>query len=225
MAFPCWGYYGPVTTPKPIMHLVRGSDPAALSAQFPDDAHLLAAVRSGNTAMAGAFHDRTRRVIERTVARLLGPSDSDFDDLVQVSMIELLGSLHRFRGECSLDTWAAAVASRLVYKHLRRRGLENSLFAPELPESQCRTTQQQPILRALISKVCKHLQQISPERAWAFLLHDVYGYSLEEIAEMTGTSLPAAQSRIFRGRREMHQLVANDPDLAGGLDSMEGSEC
>jgi RNA polymerase sigma factor (sigma-70 family) len=225
MDFPLWGYSTCVTTPNPIMRLVRNSDPAALSVQPPDDARLLAAVRSGNTAMAGMFHDRTRRVLERTVGRLLGPLDSDFDDLVQISMIELIGSLDRFRGECSLDTWATAVASRLVYKHLRRRGLEKSLFARDMPEDQARTTQQQPVLRALISRVCEHLQQISPERAWAFLLHDVYGYSQEEIAEMTGTSVSAAQSRIFRGRKEMHQLVADDPDLAGGLDAMEGSEC
>jgi RNA polymerase sigma-70 factor (ECF subfamily) len=117
------------------------------------------------------------------------------------------------------------VASRLVYKHLRRRGLENSLFAREMPENLPQTTSQQPVLRALISRVCEHLQRINPERAWAFLLHDVYGYSLEEVAEMTGTSASAAQSRIFRGRREMHQLVADDPDLAGGLDSMERSQC
>jgi RNA polymerase sigma-70 factor (ECF subfamily) len=225
MVFRRWGYSNPVTTPKPIMRLVKDSDPAALPVQPPDDARLLAAIRSGNTAMAGTFHDRTRRVLERTVGRLLGPLDSDFDDLVQISMIELIGSLDRFRGECSLDTWATAVASRLVYKHLRRRGLENSLFAREMPENLAHTTQQQPVLRALISRVCEHLQQISPERAWAFLLHDVYGYSLDEIAEMTGTSTSAAQSRIFRGRKEMHQLVAGDPDLAGGLDSMEGSEC
>lgn len=207
------------------MRLVRDSESAALSAQTPDDACLLAAMRSGNTAMAGAFHDRTRQVLERTVRRLLGSSDSDFDDLVQVSMIELVGSLDRFRGECSLDVWATAVASRLVYKHLRRRSLERSLFAREMPESLSQTTSQQPILRALISRACEHLQRIPPDRAWAFLLHDVYGYSQEEIADMTGTSVSATQSRIFRGRKEMHQLVAADPDLAGGLDSMEGHEC
>jgi hypothetical protein len=55
--------------PKPIMRLVRDSEPAALSAQIPDEARLLAAMRSGNTAMAGAFHDRTRQVLERTVRR------------------------------------------------------------------------------------------------------------------------------------------------------------
>jgi RNA polymerase sigma-70 factor (ECF subfamily) len=173
--------------------------------------------------MAGAFHDRTRPVIQKTVHRLLGWSDSDFDDLVQISMIELIRSLDRFRGECSLDTWTAAVASNIVYKHLRRRGLENGLFAHEMPENLPQTTHQQPVLRALLSRVCEHLQKITPERAWAFLFHDVYGYSLEEIAAMTGTTVAAAQSRLVRGRRELHQRIADDPDLAGGLDSLEGS--
>jgi RNA polymerase sigma-70 factor (ECF subfamily) len=92
-----------------------------------------------------------------------------------------------------------------------------------MPENLPQTTHQQPVLRALLSRVCEHLQKITPERAWAFLFHDVYGYSLEEIAAMTGTTVAAAQSRLVRGRRELHQRIADDPDLAGGLDSLEGS--
>jgi RNA polymerase sigma-70 factor (ECF subfamily) len=209
-----------VTKDVPKLRLVKGETggpPEAL-----DDARLVAAVRSGNASMAGAFYDRTRGVVEKTVQRLLGSRDVDLDDMVQVAMIELLRSLDRFRGECSLDTWSATIAANVVYKQIRRRSLERSIFSKELaPESVPRSTRQQPVLRGMVERVMQHLDQMVHERAWTFLLHDVHGYSLDEVASITGASVAAAQSRLVRGRRELHERIASDPDLAGGLDALE----
>ena len=189
-----------------------------------DDARLVAAVRSGNSAMAGPFYDRTRGMVARTVQRLLGASDSDFDDLVQVALIELLRSLDLYRGECSLDTWTATISANVVYKHIRRRGLERHIFARELaPEDVPQTAHQRPVLRGMVERVMHHLAQMAHERAWTFLLHDVHGYSLEEVAGITGATVAAAQSRLVRGRREVHERIASDTDLAGGLDAREDS--
>jgi RNA polymerase sigma-70 factor, ECF subfamily len=187
-----------------------------------DDARLVAAVRSGSSSMAGAFYDRTRPTVERTVARLLGSHDSDADDLVQIAMIELLHSLDRFRGECSLDTWSSTISANVVYKHIRRRSLERTIFSHDLPPEEApRSTHQQPVLRGMVDRVMQHLGQMVHDRAWTFLLHDVHGYSLDEVATITGASVAAAQSRLVRGRRELHERIARDPDLAGGLDALE----
>ena len=211
-----------VTTEGPKLRLVKGGEAESASPEPLDDARLVAAVRSGNSAMAGPLYDRARPVVERTVRRLLGAQDSDFEDLIQVTMIELLRSLDRFRGECSLDTWAATIAANAIYKHLRRRGLERSIFSYDLaPEDVPRTTRQQPVTRGLVARVAHHLAQLAYERAWTFLLHDVHGYSLEEVASITGVTVAAAQSRLVRGRHELHARIAADPDLASGLDALE----
>jgi RNA polymerase sigma-70 factor, ECF subfamily len=209
-----------VTKEVPKLRLVKGD--GEKTPEPLDDARLVAAVRSGNASMAGAFYDRTRPAVEKTVQRLLGSRDSDWEDLVQVAMIELIHSLDRFRGECSLDTWSSTIAGNVVYKHIRRRSLERSIFARELdPEDVPRSTQQQPVLRGMVEQVRRHLEAMAHERAWTFLLHDVHGYSLDEVATITGASVAAAQSRLVRGRRELHERIAGDPDLAGGLDALE----
>jgi RNA polymerase sigma-70 factor (ECF subfamily) len=57
-------------------------------------------------------------------------------------------------------------------------------------------------------------------RVWTFLLHDVYGYDLKETSQITGASLSAAQSRLVRGRREIHDRIRRDPSLARLLDDL-----
>ncbi|HEX7509021.1 MAG TPA: sigma-70 family RNA polymerase sigma factor, partial [Polyangia bacterium] len=142
------------------LRLVKGGESSGSSPEPLDDARLVAAVRSGNSAMAGPFYDRTRPVVARTVHRLLGASDNDFDDLVQVGMIELLHSLDRYRGECSLDTWTSTIAANVVYKHIRRRGLERTIFSRELaPEDVPQIAHQRPILRGIVERVMQHLGQ------------------------------------------------------------------
>jgi RNA polymerase sigma-70 factor, ECF subfamily len=206
----------------PRLRLVKGGESGNPGREPLDDARLVAALRAGVSGMAGALHDRARPVVERTVERLLGARDSDVEDLVQVAMIELLRSIGRYRGECSLDTWSATIAANVVYKHIRRRGLERSFFTREAPpEDVPHSSQQQPVLRAMVERIAQHLEQMPHDRAWTFLLHDVHGYSLEEVAAMTGVSVAAAQSRLVRGRRELHERIAADPGLAGGLDTTE----
>ncbi|HEX2672579.1 MAG TPA: sigma factor-like helix-turn-helix DNA-binding protein [Polyangiaceae bacterium] len=45
-------------------------------------------------------------------------------------------------------------------------------------------------------------------------MHDVYGYDLKEVGQITGVSLAAAQSRLVRGRREIHERIKRDEALA-----------
>jgi RNA polymerase sigma-70 factor, ECF subfamily len=192
-----------------------GSPPQATTS--PDDAELLAAVRANDAGAATAFHDRVRRQVDRTILRLLGRRDTDHEDLVQLSLIELIYSVGRFRGDCSLDSWTSAVTAHVVSKHLRRRGTERRIFAPP-PLSELAGSAPGPssevLLRSVVARVRIHLDRIVPAKAWAFLLHDVCGYDLREAAQIMNVSMAAAQQRLARGRRELHELIAADPELA-----------
>jgi RNA polymerase sigma-70 factor (ECF subfamily) len=191
------------------------------------DVQLLAGVRRGDPQMAADFYWRVRPVVGRTVRRLLGRLDQDGEDIAQLTMIQLIEALPRYRGDCPLDAWVSAVSANVVYKHIRRRRLERSMFAApptdgdaaswDLPAPA--TAGAAVAARELTSRIARHLGAMNADRAWAFLLHEVCGYSLEEMADICQVSPAAAQSRLSRGRRELHERIAADPTLA---DLLEG---
>ena len=175
-------------------------------------------VRAGDVSAAGLCYDRLRPVVEATLRRLIGPGDSDFEDVAQVALIDIIRSLGRYRGDCSLETWASAVTANVVFKQLRRRKLERTIFERQAPVDHVADAAGDVAeLRGLIREVMRHLHEMPEVRATVFLLHDVFGYNLTEVAAIVGTSVSATQSKLVRGRRELHQRISADPDLAGAL--------
>jgi RNA polymerase sigma-70 factor, ECF subfamily len=200
--------------------------PALLNSQQPESADLalLADVRAGKAFAAAAFHDRVRPIVDRTLGRLLGAGDSDRDDLAQQALIELVLSVERFRGDCPLDAWATVVSARVVYKHLRRRKIERRLFvldSHEALERPDRAATNAALWRSSVRHVESHLRAMNGDRAWAFVLHEVHGFSLKEISDIMKASLAAVQSRLVRGRRELEQRIAADGELAELLMDLE----
>jgi RNA polymerase sigma-70 factor (ECF subfamily) len=191
-----------------------------------DDAEILAAVRRGDGSAATAFYRRTRPTVERTLLRILGRRDRDHDDLSQLATIAVVQSIASFRGECSLDTWTARITARTLFKELRRRKSEGAVFESDDSSDAIATgaadTHRDVSARSSVERVRKHLGEMDPLKAWTVVLHDVCGHDLREIAEITDVTVAAAQTRLARGRTELHERIQRDPDLAGELSRRGG---
>jgi len=196
------------STPKLRLIVDRQASASPTSAPAPrlDDTQLLGAVRAGDARAAVALYERSRPIVQR--------------------MVEIVSTVDRYRGECPFDGWIATVAAHVVYKSLRRRSLERR-FLTAAPEDLDPASAEQPaesaVLRSILGRVRGHLEGVEPGRAWAFLLHDVHGYDLREVAQIMGVSAAAAQSRLVRGRKDLHERIAGDPELADALKRREGN--
>jgi RNA polymerase sigma-70 factor, ECF subfamily len=201
------------------------ADPSPLAPEVwsLDDAALLAAVRNGDAQASDALYDRLHRTVEATVRRLLGRNDPDLDDCVQSSFVEIVRSAARLRGESTIERWASTIAAHVVYKHIRRRRLERSIFergeVPARPEGV--STGRRLVARDLATRLRDELGTLPVEKIRAFLLHDVVGFDLREISQITGVSVAAAQKRVARGRREVHEHIAKDGELAAMLEDLD----
>lgn len=200
--------------------------PATPKARTLDDHALIAGARSGDGAIASALCNRLWPQVDRTIRKLLGRRDTDHEDLSQLALFEIVRTIDRYRGDCSLDTWAQTVTAHVVFKYIRRRRTERRIFADALAEEDMPAApvagERRSLTRDILARVANHLEKMNEGRAWTFVMHELMGYELKEIAEMTNVSLAAAQSRLARGRRDLHQRVACDPELADLLKVSEG---
>ena len=205
------------------MQLVPRDPQAAASfrARKLDDHALVAAARSGDPAVASMFCDRLWPQVDRSIRRLVGAHDVDRDDLAQLAMMELVNTIERYRADCSLDSWAQTITAHVVYKHLRRRRLERRLFCDLLADDGMTGSpvheERRSASREALARVARHLDGMDERRAWAYVLHDLLGYDLREVSQITGASAAATQSRLVRGRREVHERIESDPELAQAL--------
>jgi len=191
-----------------------------------DDTQLLGALRAGEARAAVALYERSRPIVLRTIRKLLGHADRDRQDVFQHVMVEIVSTVDRYRGECPFDAWISTVAAHVVYKHLRRRGVERRILTEAPDESEPASSEapvENAVLRSILARVRRHLDGVESGRAWAFLLHDVHGYDLREMAQIMGISESAAQSRLVRGRKDLHARIARDPELADELYRREGT--
>ena len=209
-----------VPAPEPPSQ-ARPSRPA------PTDDEIVEAVARGDEAVAALLYDRLIGVVDRTLVRVFGRREHDHDDLVQATFEQIVLTLsrRRFAGACSLSTWASTVASHVGLNALRSRRRERNVFdrseVADLVEP--RTTERAnperlTDVRESIDRVRSHLLTMEDGRATTLFLHDVLGHDLAEIAVLTGVSVAAAQSRLVRGRKELHARLERDAKRTGGTD-------
>jgi RNA polymerase sigma-70 factor (ECF subfamily) len=192
----------------------------------------LAGCRAGRPDAIEEFFRSHSAMVERLIARLIGPS-ADLEDLVQSTFVEVLASLGRFRGEAKLSTWICGIAVHIAHHHLRagkvRRHVSLELVSDEHPRL-IGVFVDTPVgadhgidARRLASRLHSVLDRIAPKKRIALLLYVLEEKSVEEIAALMQATQTATRSRMYFARRELRKLVAADSELrdwAAGLMSL-----
>ena len=189
-----------------------------------DELHLLEACRAGDVQALDRFYRTHVDRVAGVIGRLVG-STPDLEDLVQATFVEAFGSLARFRGESSLSTWVIRIGVHVAIHHLRR-GIRRPVPLEVLPDGDVPADPRIPADRDLDARrVTRRLDGlldcISPRRRIALLLYVVEGYSVDEVAALTGTTRAAAKSRIWLARRQLLRLARRDPVLRAATAQLE----
>src|SRR5215216_4308248 len=136
--------------------------------------------------------------------RMIG-DEGEARELVQDIFVRAWEKLTLFRGQSSLATWLHRLGVNVVLEHLRSTKRDASrLIEGDDTTFGSRSADGQIDDRIDLDAALVHL----PTGArTVFVLHDVEGYSHEEIAQMTGIAPGTARAQLWRARRALMRLL------------------
>ena len=150
----------------------------------------------------------------------------DAEDLLQDVLISLYERRDKLVEIDDLESWLARVIHNRFVDHRRSalRRLVTTTFKPrdsrdeESILDQIRSDDPGPEERAIRAERVRQLQQVlgrlNDEQRIAVMLHDVEGFSLEEIAEITSAPIGSVKLRLHRGRAKLRLLLGQGTFLA-----------
>lgn len=124
-------------------------------------------------------------------------------DLVQDTFIRALERSGQYRGDAPVGAWLRRILHNLAIDRARR---SNHEVVVEAIEDRWREDEYtvDPVVVAERVETREELEDALARLPFIYrvpvVLHDVDGWKVSEIAEMTGVSLPAAKQRLRRGR-------------------------
>ena len=169
----------------------------------------IARARAGDEAALEALFRRFETPVY-TLARRLTGSTHDAEDVLQETFFEVVRNIRRFRGDGSLAGWIRKVAASKAFMRLRRRSAHGE---EELSDDLADTAWASPGRSAPAAAA----DRVDLEAALALLsdtaraviwLHDVEGYSHDEIAVMAGRTASFSKSQLARAHARLRELLA-----------------
>jgi RNA polymerase sigma-70 factor (ECF subfamily) len=204
----------PPTTENTVL---RSTTPAAVAsglAALGDD-ELVARCREGDRLAWRALYDRHAPALFRFMAALGVPTD-DREDAAQDVFVAIYRSLGSFRGEAQFSTWMYRIAARHAGRLGRRRRLREVVGtllarepAPPAPPDPSETA-------ASLVFVDRLLEKLSPKKRVVFVLFEIEGLPVDEIARVVGCPENTVWSRLHHARSEVMALARKRERAASG---------
>ncbi|MEM1348903.1 MAG: RNA polymerase sigma factor [Myxococcota bacterium] len=157
---------------------------------------------------AGAFRKLYESNYKRVychVARVIGPG-GEVDDVAQEVFVQVYRSLPKFRGDSAFTTWLYRVTWNVAVSHLRRR--VPTVELPALRKFACDDGQWEKLeAREKLRTLYAAIDDLPTEHREAFVMFEIEGRALKDIAEITGDSLNTVASRVRRSRERLRALL------------------
>ena len=172
-----------------------------------DDAYLVRRAQEGYVDAYADLVDRHGGLAYRVALRLLG-NHHDAEDVAQEALVTAWQQLPGFRGNSSFPTWLYQIVTRRALNRITRTRVTESLDLLGEVSDAAAGPGQHAERDLTVDAVTAAVTALPPPQRIAIVLHHFEGLSTADIALITGSSLPAVRSHLFRGRRTLSKTLA-----------------
>ena len=164
---------------------------------------MLPGVKAGDPAAQEALY-RAFEAPVYNLARRICRTTEDAEDVLQETFFEVFRSIGRFRGEGSLWGWIRTIASSKALMRLRRNKYRDT---DELQDDVVPMKKEDAGLRMDLESALERLSETSRAVVW---LHDVEGYTHEEIAGMMDRTVSFSKSQLARAHSRLRRWLQEE---------------
>jgi len=165
----------------------------------------------GDESALRALWTRHAPHIDMVVRRLVGFDQDLAEDIAQEVWIQIFRALPSYRGDSQFSTWAHRIAVNRTLNALRRT---KRLAAIETTVEEDTAAIEMDTERSFVAaSIEMATAKLSPGARTVFVLHDVEGYTHEEIAEELGITSGGSKSQLFKARAKLRKLLAHLIDV------------
>jgi RNA polymerase sigma factor (sigma-70 family) len=169
---------------------------------------VLPRVRAGDPAAQEALY-LAFEVPVYNLARRICRTTEDAEDVLQETFLEVFRSIQQFRGDGSLWGWIRTIASSKALMRLRRNKYRD---ADELHDDVLPLRREDAALRMDLEAALERLSETSRAVVW---LHDVEGYTHEEIAQMMDRTVSFSKSQLARAHARLRRWLGEEAKEVG----------
>jgi RNA polymerase sigma-70 factor (ECF subfamily) len=166
---------------------------------------LVARARAGDLEALESVYRAYRTQVYNLGRRICG-NEEDAEDVLQDTFVEVCRSIRRYRGDGSLWGWIRQVAVSKALMLLRRernrsrRTVSGEVISLEL----IGTNPPEPTGPIDLEAALGRLTPVTRSVLW---LHDVEGYTHEEIGEMMGKTASFSKSQLSRAHKRLREWL------------------
>ncbi len=189
-----------------------------------DENKLIARSQQGDVDAFNRLVMHYQQTLYGTVFRLLGNTETAAD-VTQDAFISAFKAIHTYRGGSSFRAWLLRIGTNLSWDHWRRvqrhplESLEALTDEDNLHSRNASTPDafamtgiagnpEESLLALELQELLQQgLQELPLDQRTAVVLCDIQGFSYEEVAQTTQTTLGTVRSRISRGRARLRHFL------------------
>lgn len=193
-----------------------------------DEAQLISRSQQGDISAFNRLVLQYQQAVYNVALRMLGERESAAD-VTQETFMSALRAIQTFRAGSSFRAWLLRIASNQACDHWRRTHRHaqeslDSLTDEEEPHSNSILStliatgdqvnpEESLLTHELQELIARGLQTLPLEQRIAVILCDVQGFSYDEIAQTTASTLGTVRSRIARGRVRLRDYLYQHREL------------